>query len=96
MPEFDIKITSKHLTIGIKGNPPFLDEDLCGVIEAEESFWMLEDDELHIQLTKMKKADTWTGICKGHQQLDPMMHQEVKKNILLERFQTENPGFDFS
>ena len=24
------------------------------------------------------------------------MQQEVQKNILLERFQEENPGFDFS
>ncbi len=25
-----------------------------------------------------------------------MLEQEVRKNILLERFQQENPGFDFS
>ena len=33
---------------------------------------------------------------KGHQTLDPLLEQEVRKNILLERFQQENPGFDFS
>ena len=48
MPEFDILITPKHLKVGIRGNPPFLDEDLGGIVEADESFWMLEDDELHI------------------------------------------------
>lgn len=32
----------------------------------------------------------------GHQALDPITQEEVKKNILLERFQEENPGFDFS
>ena len=57
---------------------------------------MLEDDELHIQLGKMKKAESWLSACLGHQSLDPMMEQEVKKNMLLERFQEENPGFDFS
>ena len=62
----------------------------------EESFWMLEDDELHIQLCKMKKAESWLCACEGHQSLDPMMEQEVRKNMLLERFQEENPGFDFS
>ena len=25
-----------------------------------------------------------------------MMQEEMKKNILLQRFQEENPGFDFS
>ena len=40
----------------------------------------------------------WTCALLGHQtqQLDPIMQEEVKKNILLERFQQENPGFDFS
>ena len=96
MPEFDIKITPKHLSVGIKGNPAFLDEDFVETVEAAESFWMLEDDELHIQLTKMKQGEMWTSVLKGHTQLDPIMQQEVKKNILLERFQNENPGFDFS
>ena len=44
----------------------------------------------------MKKAEMWPVACEGHQTLDPLMHEEVKKNLLLERFQQENPGFDFS
>ena len=83
MPSFDIKIKPKHLTIGIQGNPPFIDEDVGGMIEQDESFWMLEDDELHIQLIKMKKGEMWTSALKGHDALDPMMQEEVKKNILL-------------
>ena len=96
MPSFDIIIKPKHISVGIKGNPAFIDEDLAGVIEEDESFWMLEDDELHINLKKMKKADMWMSALKGHQELDPMMQEEMKKTILLERFQEENPGFDFS
>ena len=57
---------------------------------------MVEDDELHIQLQKMKKAETWSMACKGHGGLDPLTQSEVQKKILLERFQEENPGFDFS
>ena len=57
---------------------------------------MIEDDELHVQLCKMKKGEAWTAACMGHQALDPVTQEEVKKNILLERFQEENPGFDFS
>ena len=96
MPEFDITIKPSHLKVGIKGNPPFLDEDLFDKCLVDESFWMLEDDELHIQLAKMKKGEMWTCALKGHQHLDPLMQEEVKKNILLQRFQEENPGFDFS
>ena len=28
--------------------------------------------------------------------MDVLTKEEVKKNIMLERFQEENPGFDFS
>ena len=48
MPKFDIVIKPKTMSVGIKGNPPFLNEKLGGMIVEEESFWMLEDDELHI------------------------------------------------
>ena len=48
MPEMDIKITSTHLKVGLKGNPPFLDEELGGKVNAEESLWYFEDDEVHI------------------------------------------------
>ena len=59
-PEMDIKITSTHLSVGIKGNPPFLDEELGGKINAQESLWYFEDDEIQISLQKMFKAQTWT------------------------------------
>jgi hypothetical protein len=29
-------------------------------------------------------------------QLDPLTAQEVQKKVMLERFQEEHPGFDFS
>ena len=96
LPQFEIKITATHLTVGIKGNPPFLNEELGGHCVTDESLWMIEDDELHIQFSKMKRAETWMSALKGHQVLDPLLEQEVRKNILLERFQQENPGFDFS
>ena len=54
------------MTVGIKGNPPFLNEELGGHCVTDESFWMIEDDELHIQLSKMKRADTWMSALKGH------------------------------
>jgi hypothetical protein len=44
----------------------------------------------------MYKAETWNAACKGHQSLDPLTQSEVQKKILLERFQEENSGFDFS
>jgi hypothetical protein len=72
-----VKFTSSTLAVGIRGNPPFLNEQLAGKINTGESLWMIEDGELHLQLQKLKKAETWSAACMGHQSLDPMMQQEV-------------------
>lgn len=91
-----IVIRPSHLTIGIKGNPPYLDHDLGGMIIDEESTWTLDGQQLEITLQKMRKAETWPAAFKGHSQLNPVEAEEVKKKLTLERFQQEHPGFDFS
>ena len=96
MPEIDIDISSTHLKVGLKGNPPFLDEDFWEKVNTEESLWFFEEDEIQINLQKTYKAQLWGSALKGHNKLDPLTEQAVKKDILLERFQEENPGFDFS
>lgn len=96
LPKLDVKIKFNHLAIGIKGNNPFIDEDLSKNCIADESYWMIEDEELHVQLQKMHKGDVWNSVFKGHETLDPILKGEVQKNLMLERFQQENPGFDFS
>jgi len=96
LPKLEVKIKSNHVTIGVKGNPPFIDQDLSKMCAADESFWMIEDEELHIQLQKVYKGEVWPCVFKGHDNLDPFVQEEVQKKLMLERFQQENPGFDFS
>lgn len=91
-----VSITSTHLTVGLKGNPPFLDQDLGGQVISDESTWTLDGDELEVILQKAKKAETWSCALKGHASLNPYEVEEVKKKLTLERFQEEHPGFDFS
>ena len=50
LPELEVKILPSRLRVGVKGNPPFLDEEPGGTVKANESYWMIEDGELHIQL----------------------------------------------
>ena len=58
---------------------------------------MLEDSgELNINLQKMKKGVAWPCVFVGHDEVDPLAKNEVQKKLMLERFQEENPGFDFS
>mmetsp|Transcript_27196 Transcript_27196/g.48845 ORF Transcript_27196/g.48845 Transcript_27196/m.48845 type:complete len:172 (+) Transcript_27196:1735-2250(+) len=95
-PKMFVDIQPNRLRLGVVGNDPFLDEELGGPVMLQESTWMIDEDELIITLQKMRKAQTWTSACKRHGELDPLTKTEVQKKLMLERFQEEHPGFDFS
>lgn len=38
-----VNLTKKHLTCGIKGQPPIIDDDFSHEIKLEESTWVIED-----------------------------------------------------
>jgi CS domain len=88
---FDIKISHNHLRIGLKGAPPFIDEDTGGAVKVDESTWTFVDGVLNINLQKMIKAEAWDLALRGPAgvELDPVTKEEVKKKLLLERFQEE-------
>ena len=46
-------------------------------------------------LQKAVEGATWGGVFKGHEEADATATEADKKSILLERFQSEHPGFDF-
>lgn len=64
--------------------------------------WMLDEGELIINLQKMNKAEAWDCALKGRagqhaaSSIDPVTKEELKKQLMRERFQEEHPGFDFS
>ncbi|KAG2333315.1 hypothetical protein Bca4012_017006 [Brassica carinata] len=93
---FHCRIQSKHLEVGIKGNPPYLNHDLSAPVKTDCSFWTLEDDIMHITLQKREKGQTWASPILGQGQLDPYATDLEQKRLMLQRFQEENPGFDFS
>ncbi|CAH9121048.1 unnamed protein product [Cuscuta epithymum] len=93
---FYCTIKSKHLEVGIKGNPPYLSHDLSNHVKTDCSFWTLEDDIMHVTLQKRDKGQTWPSPIMGQGQLDPYATDIEQKRLMLQRFQEENPGFDFS
>jgi hypothetical protein len=66
LPVLDIKIEPTEISVGIKGNPPFMHEKLGGQIVKAESLWQIEDKEIQIVLVKMKMGETWACACQGH------------------------------
>ena len=41
----------------------------------------------------MDKSDANSGVV--NESIDPLTKQEMQRTMMLERFQEENPGFDF-
>lgn len=72
--------------MGIKGNPPFLNEKLGAAIVVEDSMWQYDDEEVVVNMQKLRKAETWDCACAGHGSIDAITKEEVQKKILLERF----------
>ena len=85
----DVRINPTKLTIGIRGNPPFIDEPFTHAVDSSESTWTLEDGIMHLSLTKGSKGTTWDSLLKGHTPVDPLTQSEVQKSLMLERFQAE-------
>ena len=88
-----VKIEAAQLTIGLKGNPPFIDEPFHLTINSSEHVDF--GDGVLLSLTKASKGQTWDCLLKGHC-LWALTHSRRYRVLMLERFQAENPEFDFS
>lgn len=95
---FEVVISHRHLKVGLKNAPPFLDEDTGGPTKPDESMWTLLDGELNINLQKMNKAEMWEAALVGRngETIDAFTKEEVKKKLMLERFQEEVSYFSYS
>lgn len=61
--DVSMTITKKHLTCGIKGQPPIVDGDFPHEVKVEESTWMIEDGKmLLINLEKVNKMQWWAHV----------------------------------
>ncbi|CAK69721.1 unnamed protein product (macronuclear) [Paramecium tetraurelia] len=83
--KLDVQIKADHLRIGIKGNPPFINEPLVKQCDSSESYCLVEEEELHIILQKAYKGDLWASVFVGHGKVDALTEQELQKKMLLER-----------
>ena len=95
-----VSIQPHHLTVGIVGNPPFLDEPLQHPIREADSVWTLADGELNIQLAKAEAGLAWTAATIGPHDGDGELaaHEAAaeRERLLIERMGREHAGFDFS
>ncbi|EDX10781.1 nuclear migration protein nudC [Drosophila simulans] len=58
-----ISIGKKSLKVGIKGQTPIIDGELCGEVKTEESVWVLQDSKtVMITLDKVNKMNWWSRL----------------------------------
>ena len=55
----------------------------------------MSDGELVIYMSKMRKGETWEAALATRGKVDPFTRQEIQRELMIERFQEEHPGFDF-
>eukprot|EP00741_Cyanophora_paradoxa_P010736 tig00020538_g10378.t1 len=98
-----VEFKPSSLKAGLKGQPLMIEGQLGGLTKPEDSIWTLEDvtqrpedgKEIRIVLQKGKEHDVWNFLVPAHG-LDPFKAEEMQKKMMLEKFQAESPGFDFS
>jgi len=64
-------IQKKKLVIGLKGQEPILDGELCKEIKVEESNWTLQDQKtVLVTLEKLNKQTWWENVLTHHPKID--------------------------
>lgn len=94
-------IQPHKLQLGMKESDCyFIDESTYSLVDTSESSWYMDDSQtINIVLAKAHRAETWESALLSPQRtnvvVNALQKQEIQKSLLLERFQEENPGFDF-
>jgi hypothetical protein len=94
-------VTATRLTLGLRGvAQAYLSEELWARAKPSESVWTLEDGVVHVVIAKAERGVAWPAVFKAHEGRDgvpaELAEQDARKELMLERFQQEHPGFDFS
>lgn len=63
-----VKIQKKHITVGLKGQPPILDGELPHEVKLDDSTWLLEDNaQVVVNFEKVLSncTEPWRSLRKG-------------------------------
>jgi hypothetical protein len=92
----DVKIDATHLRVRVKSKV-VIDGELAHGVKSSESTWTIEDrKQLIIILQKRIRHESWESLLAGQNVVDAFTKEKMDKQMMLEKFQSENPGFDFS
>uniref|UniRef100_A0A3Q3W1H9 CS domain-containing protein n=1 Tax=Mola mola TaxID=94237 RepID=A0A3Q3W1H9_MOLML len=96
--EVKCRLGSRDIELQVKGQEMFKGK-LFGTTVSDEATWTLEDKCL-IRIILMKAnreaGNCWLSLLEGEYCANTWVQEQMQKKLTLERFQRENPGFDFS
>ncbi|XP_037116860.1 nudC domain-containing protein 2 [Syngnathus acus] len=87
----DIELNVKGIEI-IKGK-------FFGATVSDEATWTLEDKcliRIVLMKTNREAGNCWSSLLEGEYSANAWVQDQMQRKLTLERFQRENPGFDFS
>jgi hypothetical protein len=69
--QLNVSIQKKKLTVGLKGQDPIMDGELCKAVKVDDSTWTVEDQEvLLIHLEKVNRQEWWENVLTHHPKID--------------------------
>jgi len=96
--QINCNITTSHLSLVVNGTS-IINGPLWNTVQAGESVWTLEDRKMvRISLIKADKTagNCWKSLLVKGYAADPILLDNMQRQLTLQRFQFENPGMDFS
>jgi len=92
-----LDVNEKKLHVSIKSTKEvILQGSLYATVKTKDLIWTLEDNKIDLILVKAIQHQSWSSVIEGEHELDPLTKEEMDKKMMLEKFQSEHPGFDFS
>jgi len=64
------EVKRKHLRIGLKGQPPIIDEATFNEIKQEESYWTIDSKVLTLNLEKINQMEWWPHIVPSDPEIN--------------------------
>ncbi|KAM9253381.1 nudC domain-containing protein 2-like [Dugong dugon] len=95
--DIQCSLQSRHVALAVGGHEILKGKLLDSTI-ADEGTWTLEDRKMVRILTKTKRdaANCRISLIESEYAADPWVQDQMQRELTLERFHKENPGFDFS
>ncbi|XP_044517652.1 nudC domain-containing protein 2 isoform X2 [Gracilinanus agilis] len=79
--EIQCGLQSRHVELAVRGQEILKDRKMVRIVLTK---------------TKRDAANCWTSLLETEYAADPWVQDQMQRKLTLERFQKENPGFDFS